>query len=186
MKKNNIAFTLLELMITISVIWIIIVWASNINYNNISDKQRLEWFFYKIKTNIETVKNNVLIWKEVRNSLWEVVSSNNWKIELSNSWSWSVDMKYVNDIWADIDYDEYDIIPSKFYSIEILCWRIKEPHSFKPLDPNGVIELNWTNLNFIWVSPCWSIDKLIQFKIKYKNKEKIFTINSISWVIEEQ
>jgi len=167
MKKNK-AFTLIELMIVIAIIWIIAVSASNFSFNQLSDRQRLDWFFYKIKTNIEEIQNNALIWRSIK---WMYVPKKR-KIDFSNSGSWKIVSYYLSGTY--IEYNK--IIPKKFYSIEIYNDNSKITDTWS-------IILEWSNMSLTWIT---TNDKKLDIKIKYKNFIKNIKINTISWVIEEK
>lgn len=176
MKKVIKAFTLLEIMIVITLIWIIIIWATNINFNSLSDTQRVDWFFYKIKNNIETIKNNVLIWREVYHE-WNTIVSNKWQIDFNNSWSWSIKTYYYDHFDNKKSYSDYNITPESFYKIKVSNnWNIIEDSK------NVWLIINWRNLSLTWIT---TNNKVLEIETRYKDKVKIFTINTISWIIEE-
>ena len=176
MKKLKSGFTLLELMIVIAIIWISIIWATNISFNSLSNKQRVEWFFYKIKNNIETVKNNVLIWRETFD--WtNTIVADIWNIDFNNSLSWSVKTYYYDQLDIKKSFWDFDIIPEKFYEIIVYNdWnRINDSET-------ASIIINWRNLSLTGIT---TNNKILEIETKYKDKSKRFTINTISWVIEE-
>jgi hypothetical protein len=182
MKKLKLGFTLLEITVAIALIWIIIIWGTKLNFNSLSNKQRLDWFFYKIKTNIETVKNNTLIWKTLKN--WnKIIVSEKWQIDFNNSGSGIIKTYYYDRNFNKKEYNFYDTIPKKYYSINTTCKKINSKET-QELKGTGSIIINWSNLKL--TSWCSSDEKELKIKIKYKNKEKRFTINTISWVIEEE
>ena len=169
MKKNN-AFTLLEIMIVIALIWIIALWATKINFKLLSDRQRLDWFFYDIKTKIETIQNNALIWKAVKN--WtDLVVPDKWQIDFNNSWSGIIVSQYF--IWNN--KNEFNkIIPKQFYYIETSTWILNSS--------TWSLLIEGSNMTLTWVS---SNDKILKIKIGYKQFSKTLELNTISGVIEE-
>ncbi len=173
MRQQKKAFTLIELLVVIAIIWIIILWASSLNFNAMSDKQKSNWFFYKIKTNIETIQNNALIWKAIL--VWgDLEVPKKWRIDFNNSWSGKI-VSYYSIDW--INFVEYNkILPKQFYEI------IVKNNSLQ-LNTTWSILIVWWNLSLTWIT---SSRKELEIKTRYKNFEKIFTINTISWVIEEQ
>ncbi len=177
MKKEKMAFTLLEIMIVIAIVGIIIIWATSFSFNSLSDRQRVNWFFYKIKNNIETIKNNVLIWREVKDNGNNIVS-NKWQIDFNNSGDGFIKTYYYNSSNSKINYPKYDIIPDKSYAIII-------KNDWAKIDDIASILIQWKNLTLTWAWVNWN-DKVLEVLVKYKNQEKIFTINAISWVIEEK
>lgn len=185
MKKQKIkAFTLIELMVVIALIWIIALWISNINFNNLSDRQILDWFFYKIKTNIETIKNNALIWKAIKN--WtETFVPKMWRIDFNSdwnwAWTWTIKTYYSKDWIIFNNILNNNISSEKFYGIEIKnFWNILNTANW-----TWAILIEWNKLSLTWtILP--TTDKELEIKVSYKNFDKVFTINTISWVIEEQ
>ena len=175
MQKN--AFTLFEIMISIAIIWIIFLWVSKLNFKNISDRQRLEWFFYEVKNNLEEAQTNALLWKAIKE--WtDIVVPDFWEINFNNSWNWII----VSDYTKDGNIYEYNkIIPKPHYYIETY---------YKDLDWKKIDETEtWTilikdwNLTLTWIT---TDTKKLEIKIGYKQFEKILYINTISWVIEEK
>ncbi len=59
--RKTKAFTLIELMVVISILAILIIGASNINFNRINKDQELDLFVNKIITDIETLRNDELM-----------------------------------------------------------------------------------------------------------------------------
>ncbi len=172
-NKRKWAFTLLEIMVVIALMWILAIWVTNLNFNSIWDKQRLDWFFYEIKTNIETIKNNALIWREIKDGS-NVIIWNKWQIDFSNSGSGIIKTYYYN--WSTKkNYPLYDTIPEANYEISF-------KNSGTGLTSTWSIIIEWKDL--ILDKPD-SNDKKIEVEIKYKASKKTFNINGISWVIEE-
>jgi len=184
-KQKTNAFTLIELMVVIALIWIIALWANNITFKNLSDRQRLDWFFYQIKTNFETVQNNALIWKAIKLPDNSIIVPDKWEIQLNNSSSWIIQTYYYS--WVtQRPFNENDIITDNYYSINTECenlnWTVNSS-----LTDTWSLFIEWWKLNFTWsILNCDSTQKVLRITTKYKNFEKVFTINTISWVIEEQ
>ena len=183
-KQKKYAFTLIELLVAIAIISIIILWTSNINFNKISDKQKLEWFFYKIKTNIETVANNALIWKAIKFPDNSISVPRKWKIDFNNSNSGIIQTYYYDWINYNI-YNENNITTNNFNSINTSCESFNEVYNKKLTDTWSII-IEWWKLSFTWSSDCLQGQKILKIETKYKNFSKTFTINTISGVIEEK
>lgn len=81
-KKNNFAFTLIEIMVAITIIAIIISFMRNINFTKISNEQKSERFANKIISKIEEARNNSATWKWTKLPTWESIIVDNWVIEL--------------------------------------------------------------------------------------------------------
>ena len=184
MKKQKIpGFTLIELMIVISLISIVILSASNINFKKISDKQKLEGFFYQIKTNIETTTNNALIWKAVKLPSDSMIVPKLWRIDFNSDWNWTIKTYYSED-WTIFNlFTNSNIISGDFQIIEA-----KTKNWLDLLNSSnwtGWILINWWTLTLIWDWISVS-DKILEIEIKFRGSSKIFTINTTSGVIEEK
>jgi len=62
LEKIKKAFTLIELLVWISVMSIIILWVTSIDYNRLSQDQKLDIFTNDVKSNFERIRNNSLAW----------------------------------------------------------------------------------------------------------------------------
>ncbi|NVP17631.1 prepilin-type N-terminal cleavage/methylation domain-containing protein [Candidatus Gracilibacteria bacterium] len=91
MNKKNKAFTIVELLVAISIISIIALGANNISFKSISDKQSLEIFNNKIISEIERIRNNSLIGKGIGVNL-DVPKT--WRIDFSTSGSGVINTNY--------------------------------------------------------------------------------------------
>lgn len=60
MKKSYQAFTLLELLVGMTIVFILFFGASRVNFNPQIDKQNADAFSNNIKTSIETIRNYAL------------------------------------------------------------------------------------------------------------------------------
>lgn len=173
-------------MVVITLIWIIALWANSLNFWKLSDRQKLDWFFYKIKTNIETVTNNALIWRAIDDG-WTMKVPKLWRIDFNWdynwNWTWTIKTYYSINWTIFTSFTENDANPENFYSIEINDWSNVLDTSWT--NQTWWILIEWWNLSLTWA---WidSNSKVLEIKAKYKNFEKVFTINTISWVIEEK
>jgi len=178
MKNIKKAFTLIEIMVVIALMWIIALWASKLNFNSLSDRQKVDWFFYQIKNNIETTKNNALIWKEIKLADNSKIVPKKWRIDFNNSASGSIKTYYQNNSDTFINYPENNILTKKHYQIII-------SNNWSKLSDTWSLLIEWWNLNLTWSTILWS-DKVLEIETKYKNLSKKFSINTISGVIEEK
>ncbi len=117
MKKNiKKAFTLIEIMLVLVIIWLILVAFSSISLYNLSDKQKWEILTNQIISQIETTRNNALIWKVMNNN---IVKS--WKVELSSSWN-LVKTFYENTSGAWVEDSRLKLNDVDEEISEIDCW----------------------------------------------------------------
>ena len=173
------AFTIIEMILVILIIWIITVWITKINFNNISWKQRIEIFSNKIKSNFENIRNDSLLWKWI----WEnLIVPEMWKIEI---WNWWLTSSYLS--WSWYTYEEYTLPLENFYEIHStkclnINWEIIENEIW-----TWTIIIEWSNLSFSWalwlcINPS---SKIFQFNIEYQNNfEKKLSINILNWLLE--
>ena len=178
--KNRTWFTMIELMIVISIILLITFWASSIDFNTFSDKQRSESFFSKVKTTIETVKNNALIWKWIWTNL-DVPSK--WQINFKVDQAIITSYLDPSDTW--LVFSEYSIYPENRYSIKkIVCSNIGGTGDYTLiLGDTAELIITWWILKL--ESDC-SNKQILKITTTYLWSDKIFELNTVSWVIEDQ
>jgi len=167
------AFTIVELLIAIAIIWIIVIWVSNLNFSNISDKQRMDSFYYKIKSEIETVKNNSLIWKAIDSSM---TVPKEWKIDFASG-STNINISYSWATW--INYKNINI--EKLYKIKGI--KCSPSNSILATWNTWSLIINWINLSLSWCSS--PNDKTLIITTWYKEFEKKLEINTVSWVLKD-
>ena len=176
-QKNISAFTLIELMVVIAIIWITILWATSIDFNRISDAQRSEIFTNNIVAKIETVRNNALIGKWIWASL---ETPNNWSIEISSS---SINTSY--DIWAGpVNSSDQSLNITSPYEVNSLkCLSLDKTSEVDITWSPATLSFAWNNLSFIW--GCNNDEyKILEITTLYKTHEKVISINTLSWLIE--
>ena len=169
-------------MVAITIIGILAIWVSKINFNNISWKQKLEIFTNKVVSNFETIRNNSLLWKW----MWtDLKIPEEWQIEIWTSW---ITIKYTNDWNSWPDYNELSLPLEEYYEIlNMRCLNI----NWDNVESNPwtwTINIKWNTLSFPWNDWCAKdkSSKIFQFTIRYKNNfEKTLKINILNWLIEE-
>lgn len=177
---KNKAFTLIELLVWITIISIIILWATNIDYNRLSQKQKLEIFTNNIKSDFERIRNNSLAWKWIWTSL---DIPNKWKLEYSKSSSWTVTTSTSLDNWAtwspyknNIDFQPgYNI--SQIRCLELDWTFIENLNSTETWS----IEIEWSNIN---LNCTIGNPKILELSINFRQDTEIITINSLNWLVE--
>jgi len=177
MKKSINWFSLIELLVVISVIWIVIFWASKINFNPQIDKQNSLLFLNNIFTTIEKIRNDSLFGKWV----WTNLSyPDKWIISLARHRN--LNISYLS--WTNnIPYTDFHInYLNNLASIEKLTCKTLD-NSLSSTTNNIEIEITWSNLTLSW---CTSPNqKILEITTKYKNFENIIKLNTVSWVIEK-
>lgn len=179
---NKKAFTLIELLVAMAIISIMVVWVTNIDFKWISNKDRLEIFVIKIISEIETVRNNSLIWKWIWTNL---TVPEKWKIEISKKWSWS--LLTTSYSWTTA-LAQYNFPFQEFYSIDsISCWKINEVNNSLSNTLNST--QSWTIVFEQWnitLSDKCDKNQKIEITVKYKEFEKKIYFNSVNWLIKSE
>ena len=184
MKKiSNTAFTLIELMVVIAIIAILILGSNFLNFNKVSNKQKLDTKTIRIVSQIEEIRNNSLLWKWI----WtELVVPEKYKIDFSTSWSWVIKAQYFSWSYIDYNFDKEISFSNNFDSIsEIKCLELnKNPiNSFSWTTIwTWTIFIEWSNMSLSW--SCDSTTKILELTIKRKADTKKIQINTLNWLIE--
>ena len=182
-KKDYKAFTLIELMVVISIIAILILGSNFLNFRNTSNKQELDIKAIRIASQIEEIRNNSLLWKWIWTNL---VVPTKYRIDFSNSWSWIIKAQYFS--WSYIDYifDKKISFSDNFESIsEIKCLELnKNPiNSFSWTTIwTWTIFIEWANMSLSW--NCAPTAKILELTLKRKSDTKKIQINTLNWLIE--
>lgn len=178
-KKVNKAFTLIEILVVISMIMILLVWLSKIDLSKWQNQQKSLSFSNKIKIPLETTITNALIWKWVGSDL---MVPKSWKIEIwkyatAMWWTWVLNIYYQT--WRIYQLNEA-ISSDKYYDIsKIECLDI----SWTPLYNIAywTILVKWSNIE-MW-SECWEW-KSLRIITQYKNEfPNVIYLNTINWVV---
>lgn len=185
MKKNNLWFTLIELIVVISLIGILFITSTRMNFNINIDSQKSWSFTNEVFTKIETVRNNSLLWKWLPD--WtNMIHPDEWILDFS-TWtttSWTASLLYLS-WWNLLNYNDFKInfIDNNYSKIsKLTCYDVTwaNPESFS----NIKLEIYWSNLSLSWcTSPN---DKILDIETKYKWLSKIIRINTVSWIIEKK
>lgn len=175
MKKNKKWFTLIEIMVTIALIWIMMIWFSNINFNNNLNKQKFEDFNNQIVTNIETVRNNALNWKWVLDWSLNLINPNEYNIELNLT---------TMTTWYNWTYNNL------LNEVNVSFNNINSINSIKCANHQGTVTSTPNNvqINFIWkeiTSSCWNNKNIIILTKAWAFTKEI-TFNTVTWTISKK
>ncbi len=174
-------FTLIEVLVVISIIAILVVWIARLDFNRLSGKQKVEIFWNKIVSNIETIMTNALLWKWV----WEkLYTPDEWKIEISEAGSWKLITSYLS--WSSRIYhsiDSMDNITYPYSISNIECKDLVFPYSTWALSSSTwTIIINQGNLS---LSGCQDTGyRIIKFDALYLDNKRTIELNAINAVIE--
>jgi len=106
-KKSLSWFTLIEVIVGVTLIWIIAFAGSRIDFFTINTKQLIDIELVKIENILSEVRNNALVWKAVSNT---AIVPTHWTIDISgtggsittNYLSWATSTNYQNGNWSAI------------------------------------------------------------------------------------
>lgn len=178
-KINTLAFSLIELLVWMSIITIVILWSSNLWFKNMSDRQKLEIFNNKIIWEIEEVRNNSLIWKWFWVNLTVPLE---WKIDFSRNNSWIVKTSYTNDWTNRIEKNNLDIDDLMNIS-SISCKSVSGTTNTLSATQTWTIFFKWWKYILWWNCPTAYSNLIIQTFNKWYYKSVEFDV--ISWLIKK-
>ncbi len=184
MKKNKINFswfTLIELMVSVAIIGIIALWSTSLNFNKLSNREKLKINNNKIVSTIETIRNNSLMWKWIWVNL---INPKYWRIDFSKVGSWKILVSY-NTGGLDINFTEKNIIFNNWYYIDsVICSNLSWTFNNNTL--SWVLFISWDNITWSGASLCNDTrTKKLEIITWYRNLTWSILINTVSWLIEQ-
>jgi len=174
MKILNIkkGFTLIELLVWITIIWILLLAATSLNFNRLSNRQKLEIFTNSIKTNFETIRNYSLEWKWI----WSNLNVPNIRtIEFSKS-----------KILSKADWTSYSSIDVNwnFNIINISCLDVNKALDTNVASWSWIIEFKWSVMTLTWQCNIES-SKILKIEVRDKSfDKKTLFFNTLNWLVE--
>ncbi len=177
LKNINKAFTVIELLVVIAVIIIMVLWATNMNFNSTTNNQKLEIFTNKVISEIETVRTNDLVWKWELN--WAALEiPDKWLIEFSSSWLWSISTKIERN--SSIE-DFSDFFMEEGFSIDEVWCDMPDRTSYNTTNSWTIVFDKW-NYSLQWVN-CQNWETLITIKTWFRWIQDTINFDTINWLI---
>nr|MDD3720617.1 prepilin-type N-terminal cleavage/methylation domain-containing protein [Candidatus Gracilibacteria bacterium] len=175
MKKQ--AFTLVELMVSISIVGILSIGILNLYGNGIQNREILNIFLNKIVGRIETVKNNSLVGKGIGTNL---ETPKYYKVIFSTG---NYMRTYYNTGGVDILFNSLSINPfENFYTIKsIECKKT----DLSNITTSNLITLTYKGTDISLTGCNNNYQKIIDLKFDYKGMESTIRLNTISGVLEK-
>ncbi len=174
------AFTVMELLVVITVMIIIVIWATNVNFNTSTTKQRLEIFTNRIVSEIETIRTNDLVGRaELEGSNLEIPER--WIIEFSSDNNWKMETKLVNNLWNTKVIKTLNI--EDWYSIDEIWCTHPTTGNYNITDNASIFFEKWKYyLN--WIGCQWW-HNLITIKTFFNWVDQEISFDIINWLIKK-
>lgn len=184
-KKNKNAFSLIELVVVIGLITFIALTATSLNFQWLSDKQKLEIFSNRIITQIEAIRNDALVWK----NLYDTTK----KIWFEDIEQWEI---AINKTTATLEVTAY---PRQKDISEVKEPRIVTTNKASVWEKIEALKCNWAwweknidsaKIVFEWTKTAKVIwedcneNSILQFELSYSKEKWIIEFDPVSWLVE--
>ena len=184
-KKNKNAFSLIELVVVIGLITFIALTATSLNFQWLSDKQKLEIFSNRIITQIEAIRNDALVWK----NLYDTTK----KIWFEDIEQWKI---AINKTTATLEVTAY---PRQKDISEVKEPRIVTTNKASVWEKIEALKCNWVwweksidsaKIVFEWTKTAKVIwedcneNSILQFELSYSKEKWIIEFDPVSWLVE--
>ena len=186
MKKSVeiVAFTLIEILVVVWILWILAFWYSNIDFSRISQKQEVAIETLKIKSILEEVKQNALLWRALGSS---PVTPKAWKIEFSRIWSGSLNVYYTNNGTNWLNYNDINWQLKQGFSIKSIVCKNVQGGSSANLSNTWVLSFTGSSIS-LWETGtnCSNSDtyKIVEITQGNLLLSETIRFNSVTWVLE--
>lgn len=176
---NKKAFTLIEVLVWVSIILIIVLMIWNINFIYISDKQKIEWFNNKIISEIERIRSDSLVWK------WIWVNLNvahSWKIDFATTWNWIMNTSYkLTETWT---WNLEKSLPMETFSISLVsCISVSWTETILSNTQIWSIIFEWGKYK-LWWNCTENNHSTIRVESSYRWNNYRVEFDTISWIIK--
>lgn len=175
--KKYLAFTLIEILVWMALIGVIAIGISRLNFNRLSDMQRIEIETTAISSILEETRNNALIWRWVWTNF---TTPSEWKIIINNSTPQGTVVSQYNTSWYT-SYRNWAAV-SPFTIREIRCKDINGWSS--EMSSNVELSFQKSSINISSWSCTQAKAKIIEIDFGNSRIFKTIQMNTISWVIE--
>lgn len=181
MKNSQTWFSLAELMTVIAIIWILIFWASQINYKPQIDNQNAQLFLNRIYSNIETIRNNALLGKWFL--YWGImIHPSEWVIKIDTSWSGTIEWYYMSGSTQTL----FDDFKTSFVNNTSIIRELRCRNPKRTLFSTGThidISIQGSTMTLSWCNS--SHTAILDIKLKHANVFKTIRLNTLSGLIEK-
>lgn len=181
MKKNKNWFSLSELLTVIAIVWILFFAVSKITFKPQIDNQNAHLLVNTIYGNIETVRNNSLLWKWVLSGS-TLIHPSKWVIKLDTFWSGHILGYYSTNWWLNQYGGFWNFIIPNSQVQELKCININNStlfHTGTQID----IEMIGSTIAF---SGCSAPNNgILDIKLRHSNTFKIIRMNTVTGLMQK-
>jgi len=179
LKNINKAFTVIELLVVIAVIIIMVLWATNMNFNSTTNKQKLEIFTNKVISQIETVRTNDLVGKAELD--WsELEIPDRWFIEVSTAWLWKLTTK----IERNSNIENFsELFMEEWFSIDEVWCDLPNWTSYNTTNTWTIVFEKW-NYSLRWIN-CETWETTLSIKTGFRWVQNTISFDTLNWLIKK-
>lgn len=180
-KKSLQAFTLVEVMVALVVIGIVVFWIARINFNQVTDTQKVSIFSNKIVSTIEWIRNMTLTWKSVTTSQY---TPSEWTLNIViNSASTYIRPYYRNSWWTLVEYPQLRFrLQENELVTGIRCKSIDGTYAPTTIT-SWTFTISFTD-NSTTFSGCATDERIIEIYTQFKAASQTIVFNGITSIIE--
>lgn len=173
-SQKNWAFTLAEIVIAVAIVSIISIWVANINFSRLSVKEKVAIETNKVKSIIETARNNALIGRWVGTNL---ETPEYWELEFDANNN-TIKSSYFT---GSLQTFENHQIPNTQEIAELRCYNIDRSNSATWTIMK--LEVKWPKMEI--KNGCSPTNgQIIELDIASATEQETITINALSGIIE--
>lgn len=181
MKKNKNWFSLSELMTVIIIVWILFFAVSKITFKSQIDNQNAHLLVNTIYGNIETVRNNSLLWKWISSGS-TLIHPSKWVIKLDTIWSGHI-IGYYSTGWSLAQYGWFwnFSVPNSQVQ-ELKCINMTNStlfHTGTQID----IEMVGSTITFSWCTA--PNNGILDIKLRHASTFKIIRMNTVTGLMQK-
>lgn len=177
--KHTPGFTLIEMIVVITIISIIALAVTNIDFSRLSARQKHEIFTNNIITQIETIRNYSFQGKWIGINL---DTPDTWQIDISWNASWSIVTTYSWAVSGTYLPATFNVNPG-YQITNIECKNLDES-TVSSISGTWSIFFSYDTVNLAGCSP--TTLKILEFTTSFAEYSDIIRVNTINGIIEKK
>ncbi len=172
-------FTLIEMIIVITVLWIIFLSVNTFDFSRVSERQKHEILVNVIIWHIQTVRNYAFQGKWIGINL-DIPSQ--WTVEISNTSSWTLLTQY-SGTTSGI-YSPTSLIAKKWEEIKDLRCLNLDRSTVENISGTVTLTMKGDNIS---IAGCSDPSlKILEMTISYRDYSSIIEVNTINSIIQKR